>query len=192
MQPKISSSFAITVIIVLVGFFGLIFWLMGKRDIAPDTSKTIPPSIQENSTEQQSKADTVNAADWKTYKNEKHGYEIKYPRNWNIEFEGDSVFLDPGVGVLMKIVFEKRTVDEWVNNQAQMFAAPYEQIISKEEYSMKGVDGAIKAVYGTALGVNERNIVIPHVYGVLIFSFPDTRESVNDAFESVIATFEYM
>lgn len=126
-----------------------------------------------------------------TYSNDKYRFKIKYPNNWNIEAIGDNIFLDPKTNTaLMRITFENKVPEEWISDKERMGADPYEEVVSKETYAMNGVDGTLKVVHRTSLGINRENIIIPHMYGIIVFSFPETTESTNKAFESVIDTFE--
>lgn len=74
---------------------------------------------------------TGETADWKTYRNEEYGYEMKYPEDWTIEEypKGEIFFLalplvkeDPGVRpytIKVKILEnpEELSTDQWLTNK---------------------------------------------------------------------------
>lgn len=90
MQRKINTGFAISIIIILAIFFGGIFWMMEEKNIAdaPETqsqaTQTIPQAtnVAEKQTEQKNLQSSIDVSGWKIYKNEKYGFEFKYPQTW--------------------------------------------------------------------------------------------------------------
>jgi len=77
--------------VVLVGIIGLQSWR--NVQTAPEIS-----SIQNQPTNNQPRskplAENVGQADtknWKTYRNEKYGFEVRYPKDWTIQELADSV-----------------------------------------------------------------------------------------------------
>jgi len=84
-----TKYFLIIIILILVIGGGIIYW-QGKIINEIGEFSTINKPQEENVLPTDtSKTDTSQAenetADWKTYKNEKYGFEIKYPKNWQIE-----------------------------------------------------------------------------------------------------------
>jgi len=85
MKKGFSTKIAILVGFVLVGVMGLILWQQYiSKNIQPEVSS---PSLQVTPTP--SKDDI---ATWETYRNEKYGFEVKYPLGWAVrDFSDNSV-----------------------------------------------------------------------------------------------------
>lgn len=70
------GNVAVIVIIIAVAVLaaGIISWKFAKKTPAPVETKTTVQSVSQNKV-------TDETADWQTYRNEKYGFEIKYPSN---------------------------------------------------------------------------------------------------------------
>ena len=57
------------------------FWMMQKRQMALNQRVATDPVVETAvQTEAENPTDT---SDWKTYRNEEYGFEVKYPKSWN-------------------------------------------------------------------------------------------------------------
>lgn len=76
----------IVIILAIFALFGLISLAVVKNTKAPVPMPTPPvnpisPTIQATT--------TIDISSWKTYRNEKYGFEIKYPSDWSYSGEAD-------------------------------------------------------------------------------------------------------
>jgi len=79
-QGKTNWKYILIVVILAFLVGGGILWLSTKQELPYQ-----PPEIKKPET-----------ADWKTYKNEEHGFEIKYPKDWSFhEFSKKFVSFSP-------------------------------------------------------------------------------------------------
>lgn len=85
---KRKISVAIGIVVTLALLAGGWVWYE-KRQKAVQVPKWETRGQQKISTE-----DTVDAGDWKVYRNERYGFEMKYPKNWIFEEREDSGFFD--------------------------------------------------------------------------------------------------
>jgi uncharacterized protein YxeA len=73
----------IAVVIILVA--GVVFWRWGNMKKA-DVIKQSPSQqqIASEKKDQNTKESEINTSDWKTYRSEQYGFEVKYPPEWNV------------------------------------------------------------------------------------------------------------
>ncbi len=76
MIQKISTEFALVVILILVGFFGGIVWMMSRQLASPTQQETVRENNQKAKVESKTGEDS---AGWKIYQNDKYGFEFRYP-----------------------------------------------------------------------------------------------------------------
>ena len=83
-MSKISAYWLIVIGIALIVGSGYWFWV---DDIQPKLNKNSGPVIEDPEwmREQVAKRLEAETADWQTYRNEKYGFEVKYPGDWVIK-----------------------------------------------------------------------------------------------------------
>jgi hypothetical protein len=92
------------IILIIIGLlilisFGVIFGLSLKPK--PQPSQT--PTISQPTQAPQQKQEPIDTSNWKTYRNEKYRFEVKYPKDWEIFLSGDESevsFYNPNLPLL--------------------------------------------------------------------------------------------
>lgn len=108
MNKKIASELAVGIVLILAIVIGVIFWMQDKSSNQPashrqaDASASRGGSSVINNQEAQRIAPVAKEktqikdefADWQTYRNEKHGFEIRYPIDWRINISGREIYAE--------------------------------------------------------------------------------------------------
>ncbi|MFZ1735595.1 MAG: hypothetical protein WAU31_01530 [Candidatus Moraniibacteriota bacterium] len=174
---------------LLVALFGGWLVFRGQKD-AQNRLKQ-PVQLIEKPQEVQA-SDAMDTSNWKTYRNEEYGFEIKYPREWVVSQEAKITFFisneSEKVVPLLELKVERNgTVEEWVRNFDSNRSSVYTQIISQEEYHV-GRNTGTKIIHSTDIGLNKEVILIQNGEKTLIvFSFSDVK-SVSPYYEKILQT----
>jgi len=136
-NKRISTPIAIGIILILVLIVGgYTYWQyseMQKEEIdlpevkIPDKTVVIEKEKEVTSTEPKEKTSTggIDISDWKTYRNEEYGFEIKYPKNWEIKEEKIDY-----VNIADSLVINIKSKDECDNG-------PYSEYLEDYNYYKK-------------------------------------------------------
>lgn len=87
------STVILIIILALLAGGGYWVWQNKAEAPAPVDTNIEPPAPPIPSTP------SVDTASWKTYKNEKYGFEFKYPGNWNLKYneQTESIYLSSNI-----------------------------------------------------------------------------------------------
>lgn len=89
-NPQKSYDFLITLVAIMFLSGGYAIWFISTYLYAyDDTEFAYTPKIHRASAAQV--ATSTDMTDWKTYRNEEYGFEIKYPQEIKIDTENDSI-----------------------------------------------------------------------------------------------------
>jgi len=189
-QGKTNIKYILIIVILAViaggGILAYQYWWLPKQETQPSEIK-LPEKVKDET------------ANWKTYRNKEYGFEVKYPKEWNIGV-GDAMSdvihwaaPDKGYKVpwIMDITVSKRngkTVDEWVWRED----FPYEVVKAIEVEGSKGIMVRDPVTIG-----NDYHIaffpVEDYMYSVGIASSPpEISTGPIDLLTQILSTFSFI
>jgi hypothetical protein len=87
MNQNVKTSLGVAIIIIIAITVGVFTWkaMNVKESVAPVTN------VQSKNIAAKSVKAVDQTADWKTYTNEKYGFEYKYPKTWTLDVESSKI-----------------------------------------------------------------------------------------------------
>lgn len=116
---KKNIAILISALVIIVG--GFLVWKSNQKVEVGQQGN------QEQNQQTENQQGEIDTSEWKTYKDEKYGFEIKYPKNWEIKdsdtnaFGGEwlSVIIESNPNAVMQINRRELKTGylEWIRNQ---------------------------------------------------------------------------
>jgi uncharacterized protein YxeA len=131
MRKKIIIS--LILILVLVVIAGGIWYGKNNR---PQTVKNNQQESREQVKQNQNHQEETSASDWKTYKNNKYGFEMKYPNNWKMS-ENSGNNSDPSVASFVSPETQKLIEQKRIQTNCDLSVYYYNSIADEPENNNK-------------------------------------------------------
>jgi ABC-type glycerol-3-phosphate transport system permease component len=121
------NNFIFLSLLILISF-GIILWLVlilkPKTQLVQNQPPT--PAISQPTQEPQQKSEEIDTSNWKTYRNEKYGFEVKYPKDYDKVEECKLKETDNGIEIgegRLRIEVEVLKYEHPLENYVQKFVA---------------------------------------------------------------------
>jgi len=186
--------------------------LESKNKDTTNTQKNLNETIASTTTKINSSTDEIDISDWLTYRNEEYGFEVKYPREWEIKdclwnkniFY--SLFLENGKACPTTPLFSNKiffsyhknneliNCDEDKNNYCEIKEVKIDNIIAKQiirEYKIKDDEGNIlhkkskESIQTTIIPYNNIYIYIHYNYIFNMANNLDNNEKIISNYISI-------
>jgi hypothetical protein len=190
-QGKTNWKFLLIVIILAIIVGGGTLWLLVKKELPYQPSEI--KKIDET-------------ANWKTYRNEEYGFEVKYPNNWYAEPE-DLAGLSAKLSIIfgnylikesygredytfVNFVVEDATINEYLN-EMKKYGAKIEETNIASSKAYKTITTGEEVYLGDNLNPSISITIMHnnHVYGLLILYPNEISEKV---FNQIVSTFKFL
>lgn len=179
MNIKLSSEFAIAVILIIAGTFAYIFW---KGTVgAPVGNEYVPKISIRNENKNSTKE---NGENWKIFRNSLDKYEFSLPGNWSLkEARGQFSTIDEKeeIGIIIMQNSKQYSVEKLLKENM-------EAEIGADVKIMDGIDGI--SIEKKENGVLVRTAKIIQENDVVILTYINKSGESSELFDSILATFK--
>lgn len=182
-KPKRNYAFLLTLtfLLLLLGVFGV--WYFSQ----------VPP---QDETEIVATKDQF--ADWKTYRNEEYGFEIKYPNNWNLREYEDQILIgststpprlegDPGneISIFISRLDESSNLESWLNSNVGFNSYNISSYTNPNNVNFT----QIKEAYGISSdNVESYTTKEGEVFGINVLP----ASKFNEIYNQILSTFKFI
>ena len=197
MNPMNRKALILSIPVILAVFLLGGWLLLCEPKSAPESQN--PPVVRESSPKNAGNlqpptnldTSSMDTSQWKTYRNEEYGFELKYPVEWAIpKQENESVLfepVEPDIRPVLEVSIKSGQIKEWIQSFESNRSSSYTKILSQEPYSTGDFMGT-KVIYSTDIGLNGETILLQMNNGnLIVFSF-SVVENTSLYFEKIIQT----
>lgn len=193
-HPKSKFKLILFIVILLIIVGGGAYYLGAKQNKLivgnQQTSPTIAPPIPTSTPDP--------TANWKTYKNEKYGFEVKYPNNYAISTQSGSfvapniISFKPPAEIMFTVDDNPRnlSLSEWVKSDIVIhdLSIKWQSIIVGSVESLKSpISGNMDGGVGYSALIPQKN----KVYSLLFSTKAPGAEAELKVFDQMLSTFKF-
>lgn len=188
----------IVIIILIAAAIGGFLVYSGKINLKQETTTQIaqPTPTPDDSPVPNGTGETVG---WKTYNDEKNGYSIRYPKEWNLKSpsgqeDPTDLVLKNGLETINIIVFptDKKTLAEW-----QEFTKDKEgsstKIIEQSSVTIDSIEAekVVQESFQRSGQVTVTTVNNEKVYQIITIFSSTTKEMALKDFDQILSTFKF-
>lgn len=196
-----SNKFVLAVLmIILAGFAGRVVWFMAFKANPPANTNA---NIANTNIPNNNIATNVNVngqidiSNWQTYRNEKLGFSILYPSDWQIESKNENDIIScklgwPRCSWSLTINMTDDGINDFIDKYNKSDLLPNGDALAKiykQERITLNNHEATKLVGSTALGIDNIFVIINNANKRYVLSYNDVKEESRDVGEKIIQTF---
>jgi hypothetical protein len=128
----------------------------------------------------------IDISDWKTYQNDKYGFKLKYPKDWNITESDLKIIINSDnykMGLAVTIEKIDFSLIQFTNNYNN--SDPTSKILKQQQIFINNNVPAIKLLASTSLGIEDTFIYINNNGIILLIKYNDFSKTHNEIIASL-------